>query len=198
MLVDGNGVALMCSIILAWERSPATVSNPGHCGSCPEHQKKQRRSLLLSLSFSSPIFGLIVRESSSAMKQHWFPHLSSLSIFFLYRLCNESGIPPLGPQVACTKSTDSSFVPLGYLKWKDYSCHVSLPYICKFKGWCGSQGIMPCCSLHWLGTTSVKIHLKEIFSLNSLTSDWPHSVFPPPQPHLKFFVCFIIWVFMIL
>ncbi|XP_052505497.1 lithostathine-like [Budorcas taxicolor] len=44
----------------AWERSPATVSNPGHCG-------------------------ILSRTS-------------------------------------------------GYLKWKDYSCHVNLPYICKFKG----------------------------------------------------------------
>ena len=69
----------------AWERSPATVSNPGHCGILSRTSgKKQRRSHLLSLSLSSPISGLDRQRILLCYEvQYWFVCSHPLSSLFL-------------------------------------------------------------------------------------------------------------------
>ena len=145
MLLDGNGVALMCSIILPGREilplSQALIT----VGSCPEHQVRNREGhFYLVFSFDPPFLGLIVRESSSAMKYSIglsasIPsHLSFLSIFFpssrtLVKGQN-LGFLSTGSSSYTSLIDTTSFVSLGYLKWEDYNCNMNLPYICKFKG----------------------------------------------------------------
>ena len=145
MLVDGNGVALMCSIILPGREFLPLSQDLITVGSGPEHQVRNREGhFYLVFSFHHRFLGLIVRESSSAMKYSIglsapIPsHLSFLSILLTSTRTlvkgQNLGFLSIGSS-RCTRPIDSSsFVSLGYLKWKSYNCNVNLPYVCKFKG----------------------------------------------------------------
>ena len=143
MLVDGNGVALLCSIILPGREFLPLSQDLITVGSCPEHQVRNREGhFYLVFSFHPWFLGLIVRESSSAMKYSIglsvpIPsHLSFLSIFFpstrtLVKGQN-LGFLSIGFSSSTSPVDLRSSVSPGYLKWRDHNCNLNLPYVCKF------------------------------------------------------------------
>ena len=154
MLVDGNGVAMTCSItlpgrqILLPSQALATVG---------VSQKAQVRDIeghfCPAFSIPSPsisgsdLQGILLGWNYNIGLSSSIPsHLFLLSILFpwsgtlvkmregLWSLNQNLGFLSIGSS-RCTRPIDSSsFVSLGYLKWKSYNCNVNLPYVCKFKG----------------------------------------------------------------
>ena len=153
MLVDGNGVALMCSImlpgrqILLPSQALATVGVSqaaqvrdieGHF--CPVFSipspaisGSDLQGILLGWNYNIGLSSLIST------------HLFFLSILFpwggtpvkmregLWSLTQNLGFLSFGFSRSTSPIDLSSSVSSGYLKWIDHNCYLKLPYVCKFK-----------------------------------------------------------------